>query len=213
MNRIRDVDGLFRYCLFPTSFSRRRFVEAKFLKLYDQEDGSLLASVAWERYVPSLKLVHEYGCRISSRINERLRAASKFNSKTRNVYCGAYRLVANRIRALGDTEGLDEVLSADVVHHPEDGEIAHTDLRIVLETGEYDREATKTAIVDRLWNECTGPIKHACECDLDVQEHPSIELPVPPRGTYLDQRSLINRFWQIAQFHICQWWLSRKTKK
>jgi hypothetical protein len=55
---------------------------------------------------------------------------------------------AKAIRALRTVEGLEEILSADVVHHMEDGEVARTDLRIVVKNShDPSIEGTKTAIV------------------------------------------------------------------
>jgi hypothetical protein len=204
--RIPDGDSLFRHSIYPLSFKRKSFAWDKCLKLYDEDDGSLLASLTWERYVPTIELIHAYGCRLAFRMNDRERAAGKFKDKNRRVYCGAYQLKGRAIRALVACEGLDEIVSADVVHHVEEGEIAHTDLRIVLRRGGgFNLDGTKTAIIDRLWNACSGPLKHVCDCDRDIADHPSSALDTAPAGAYSDTRSYLVRLWSMVRFQVCSW--------
>jgi hypothetical protein len=202
---IPDGDSLFRHSIDPLSFKRGRFAQEKWVKLYDQADG-FLASLTWERYVPTRELLHGYGCRLAFRMNEKDRTGGKFKDKNRRVYCGAYQVKGRAIRALAAADGLDEILSADVVHHVEDGEIAHTDLKIVLrpDVG-LNVEGTKTAILDRLWNACSGPLKHTCDCDKDIAVHPSSSLITPPGGEYSDDRSYSLRLWYVIRFRICNW--------
>jgi hypothetical protein len=151
--RIPDDDSLFRHTIHPLAFRGIRFAQEKLIRLYEQDDGSILAFLAWEMYVPTTELIHGYGCRLAFHMNEKDKAAGKFKEKNRRVYCGAYELKGRAIRALATSDGLNEILSADVVHHVEEGEIAHTDLRIVLKPGGVPNiEDTKTAILDRLWN-------------------------------------------------------------
>lgn len=202
--RISDRDSLFRQTIHPITFRGKAFAPEKFLKLYDRDDGSLLASLTWERYVPTAKLVHDYGCRLASRMNERLPGKSK--DRRKYIYCGAYQTKGGAIRALPDADGLDDVLSADVVHHIEYGELAHTDLRIVLKSNpSFNVEGTKTAILDRLWTGCCGPLRHKCECDADVIDHPSTGLDTPPGGIYFDTRSFLSRVLCVLRFHVYSW--------
>lgn len=183
---IQDDDALFRHCVHPVSFSNAgRFVPNKFLMLYDEPDGSILASLAWGKYLYTVDLVHGYGCRMALRRNESARAKGKFTEAKRQVYCGAYGLTAARVRALAATEGLEEILSADVIHHIENDEAAHTDLRIVLKSELVTSiESTKTAIASRLWNACAGPLRHICAEDKELNDHPSSRLIDGPRGPY-----------------------------
>jgi hypothetical protein len=211
---IADGDSLFRQSVHPVSFrGGKAFAWAKCLMLYDEPDASLLASLTWDRYVPTTEAVHGYGCRLAFRMNEKKRIAGKLTDKNRNVYCGAYQLKGKAIRALATVEGLNEVLSADVVHHVQEGEIAHADLIIVLKPGGVaDIEGTKTAILDRLWNACSGPMRHICDCDNNILEHPSLDLAIPPAGAYSDTRSSLLRCLCIIRFHICSWLWRRKNR-
>jgi hypothetical protein len=203
---IPDGDSLFRQSVYPLTFRGPRYAHDKLLKLdYDEGSGLLLGSLTWERYVPTTELVHRYGCRLASHMNEKNRAAGKFKEKNRRVYCGAYELKGKAIRALAMSGELNEILSADVVHHVEEGEIAHTDLRIVLKPGSANVEGTKTAIVDRLWKDCSGPLRHICDCDRGLAEHPSLSLIIAPAGDYSDTRSYWLRIWYIVRFQIYNW--------
>ena len=207
-SHIPDGDSLFRQSIHPVSFKGEAFAWAKCLMLYDQPDGSLEASLTWERYLPTTEAVHDYGCRMAFRRNEKKRIAGNLTDKNRNVYCGAYELKGKAIRELPTIEGLNELLSAGVVHQvEEDGEIAHAALKIVLKPGGApDIEGTKTAILDRLWNACSGPMKHICDCDKNISQHPSSSLATPPAGVYSDTRSSLLRFWCIIRFHVCGWY-------
>lgn len=171
------------------------------------QDGALHGSLAWERYVPTAEYVHDYGCRLASGINERKQKAGKFKEKDRHHYCGAYQLSGHAVRALAVTAELDEVASADIIHLIEAGEIAHTDLQIVLKPG-IDVEGTKTAIVDRLWNACSGPLRHICDCDNHIPEHANAKLTRAPLGKYR-ARFCLFRVWCIIRFRIFSWlWLN-----
>jgi hypothetical protein len=204
--RIAGGDNLFRHCIHPLSFKGPRFASDKLIKIYDESDGSLLASLVWERFVPTPTLLHGYGCRLALGMNDRARSEGTYRERNRRIYCGAYQLRADAVRALTVTEGLNEIVSADVVHHIEEGEIAHADLRIVLRLGDdFDIESTKTAIVDRLWNACRGPLKHVCDHDKETNPHPSSMLSAAPGGAYSDTRSHPLRFWFIVRYRICNW--------
>jgi hypothetical protein len=202
--RIPDRDSLYRLCTHPISFNNRgRFVPRKVITLYDQVDGSLLASVAWERFVPTAPLVHAYGCRLALGINQRAVAAGR--SRQKSIYCGAYQLRASAIRALPNE--VDEIASADVIHHIESGEISHTDLRIVLATGSgLNVETTKTAIMDRLWwHVFRGPMKHICDCDNAIVPHPNSNLDAAPLGACVDTRSNFERRWSVVRYGVFSW--------
>lgn len=173
----------------------------------DEKRGIILGSLAWERYVPSTKHVHDYGSRLASSRNEKARAEGK-RKRNRQIYCGSYRLKGNAVCALATAEKLNErISSADIIHHIERGEIAHTDLIISLKPGSSSVDGTMTEIVDRLWYACSGPLKHICDYDRDVEPHPSSYLDTPPGGPYLDTRSNLSRLWSLVRFYIysCVW--------
>lgn len=203
--RIPDGDSLFRHTIHPISFRKDIFVWAKFIRLQEEPDGSLLTSIAWQRYLPTVRHIHQCGCRIALRINDRKKAKGQLTDKNRHFYCGAYRLKAGSVRALVSAHQLDEISSADVIHHIEEGEIAHTDLRIFPKPGVVNIQDTKTAIVDRLWNLCSGPLTHRCEYDSDVAQYPDIDLSTPPGGAYSDTRSCLHRLWCLTRFHARTW--------
>jgi hypothetical protein len=203
---IADGDNLFRHCIHPLSFKGPNFVPGKLIRIYDESDGSLLASLVWERFVPTPSLLHDYGCRLAHGMNQKTRSEGKYKDENRKIYCGAYQLRAAAVRALTVIEGLNEIASADVVHNTEEGEIAHADLRIVLKSGEaLNIESTKTVIVDRLWNACRGPLKHVCDPDQGIDPHPSSRLITAPTGAYSDTRSQLLRLWFIIRYRVCDW--------
>jgi len=204
--RIPDGDNLFRHSVYPVSFKGPRFQSAKLWRLIDDQ-MSVVTSVAWQRYVPTARHVHEYGCRLALARNERKRSEGKYQDSSRQIYCGAYQLSARAVRALAETDGLGEIASANVVHRiEENGEIAHAELKVTLKSTGSDVEGTKTAIIDRLWNACAGPMAHVCECDVDVAPHPSGHLTTPPSGQYLDTRSYLSCLWFLIGFHIRSWY-------
>ena len=200
--RISDSDSLFRSCIHPVTFKNRgrRFAWEKLLNLKDGPvKGTLIGSLAWEWYVPTTKYVHAYGCCVASYMNKNPRIRSP---KERRIYCGSYRLNGGAVRSLATTEGLNEISSADVVHDTENGEIAHAALEISLKPGVLDAEGTKTAILDRLWNKCFGPLKYIDVCDQDIKPHPSSTLITPPAGPYHDTRSYLYRLWSLIRFRV-----------
>ena|SRR6266850_1180732 len=202
---IPDSDELLRHSLFPLAFQSKVFLPEKLWRFFDEEDGAIEASLAWQRYVPTLKLVHEFGCRVAAKINAEKRAAGKFRPRNRHIYCGAYVIDARSVRSLVGMEGLNEIASANVVHQIEKGEIAHSALKVVLKQGDFDREATKTAILDRLWQASRGPATHVCDEDRDIEDHPRAKLLAAPGGDYVDTRHRIYRLWCLARFHTCNW--------
>lgn len=203
---IGEHDGLFRHLVFPLAFRGRAFQWEKGMKLWDEPDRTVLASVAWERFVPTIAEIHGYGCRLAFRMTEKKQKEEKYREKDRRIYCGAYQFKAGQIRAIARTEGLEDVLSADVIHHIEDGEIAHADLRFTLsEEPKFDIEGTKTAILVRLWHSCNGPLVRKCDCDNDILDHPSSALPTPPSGPYKDMRSSSQRIWYLLRFKLLYW--------
>jgi hypothetical protein len=107
------------------------------------------------------------------------------------------------VRRLANMEGLNEIAAAEVTHLIEDGEISHTELRFIFKSGDIDIEGTKTAIVDRLWNACSGPLRSICECDRDILNHPSADLERGPLGEYTDARGRLARVWYLVRFHVC----------
>jgi hypothetical protein len=200
--RISNNQNLFRLCTYPIAFKRDKFVPEKAIKLHDQPDGSFAASVAWQRFAPNSELVHAYGCRLSAGINRKAKALEKYQQKTKNVYCGAYQLSANAVRSLALQ--VDDVEFADVLHQIEEGEIAHAHVKIILKH-ELDTEGTKTAILDRLWNAFYGPITHVCECDKEIDPHPSQGLTDGPKGPYVDSRGWFVRAFSMIRFRVCNW--------
>lgn len=205
-SRIPDHHNVFRATIYPLAFkSNNKFNQHKAFKLESQEDGSILGSLAWERYVPTTKHVHRYGCRLAFGMNRKYREQG--NRKDRRIYCGSYNLKVGAIRGLVN-ELREVVLSADVIHHIENGQIAHADLRILVGKDHHGDEGTKTAILDRLWNSCRGPIKHECEGDQDVGQHPNKNLEPPPQGEYRDTRSMLCRVWHITRYQVSHYiWL------
>ena len=201
LGSIPDDDNLFRFCTHPVSFKGKVFSTAKFLLIQPQPDGSFLASLVWERFVPTVGHVHCAGCRLARGMNQNKLNAGKYKAGNKSVYCGAYRVRAGAIRAL--PAEVSAVEFADVVHRTESGELAHTDLRIKLYPGpDSNIEGTKTQILDRLWNACCGPLRHICECDKEVIPHPSAALLNAPFGACSDTRSWLERWFSLIRYRV-----------
>lgn len=215
--RVQDRDALYRSCIHPLSFrgsKLSRFDPAKLIKIETQPDGTLLGSLAWERYVPTTELVHEYGCRLAQRMNEKDRTDGKYKEDRRKIYCGAYQITAKAVRSLPSAEGLSEVSFADAIHRIESGEIAHVDLKIALRPlGRSDVEGTKTAVIDRLWHASRGPLRHACDLERNLTEHPSGRLDPAPMGEYSDPRNVLARLWWLMRFRIHEWFWRKFCKQ
>lgn len=203
---IRDGDYLYRHSVHPLSFHKDIFDQSRLFNLvHNAASGAIRGSLAWERFVPTPEYIHAYGCRLAKKRNDKKMAEGKLNRKNRQIYCGAYGLKARSVRALVGAEELGEVASADVTHLVEDGEIAHAELRIVLVAGTANVESTKTAILDRLLNASCGPLRHICDYDNDLHDHPSANLSIGRGGEYVDSRSYLSRLCCIVRFHICSW--------
>jgi hypothetical protein len=197
---IPSSDSLFRGAHHPIAFQKATFRYSKFMKLYWETSKPQLieASFVWDRYAPTLGLVHAYGCRTSSKRNE----SRKPNN--RDTYCGAYQLTVRQMRSLAGTPGLTEVLGADVEHKIENGELAHVAAFITIRVPEDEEaiEGVKTIIVDRLWNSCRGPIKHICEVDRALDPHPNSNLEPAAQGPYVDGRSTVRRIFCLWRYRL-----------
>jgi hypothetical protein len=205
---IADGERLFRHAVHPVSFKKGVFDQRGFWHLVESS-GMIIGSLAWQQFVPTNHYVHEYGCRLASRRNDDSLQQGRYRETKRQVYCGAYQLSAGAIRKISWDE-LTGVFSADVVHQVEMGEIAHTEFRFHLKP-ESDVETTKTAIFDRLWNSCSGPLDHVCACDKQISPHPGSNLLQPPLGKYRETRSPRTISWHVKRFKILRWlWLMLK---
>lgn len=160
-----------------------------------EADGSLVGSLVWQKFVPETKYIHEHGCKTAAARNGNPKI------KQRQVYCGAYEVLAGSIRALPE-DNLTGVSSADVKHKIENDELAHVEVKIQLLNPDLDLEGTKTAIHDRLWNSSSGPMNHICDSDQDLMLHPNQNLPAAPRGPFVDSRSWILRKWSLMRFRF-----------
>jgi hypothetical protein len=207
--RIPDGDSLFRHCIHPFSFKgtrRDRFAHNKLLHLEDEGDGGLRASLAWQRYVPTVAMVHSSGCRLARGMNNDMLQAGTFDTEKRRIYCGSCELTARSVRSMAGAPGLERVQSADVVHHIEHGEIAHADLVFRLLPGdELDLPGTMTAIVDRVWHAHSGPLRHICESESEMADHPSAKLDDAPLGPYIDARPGPVRLWSLIRYYVAYW--------
>jgi hypothetical protein len=194
-------DNIFRGAHHPYAFQNRAFRHSKLIKLYTdpQAPRNIEASVVWERYAPTLSLVHAYGCRTSRQRNAR--------GGSRDVYCGAYQLKVRHIRNLAATPNLPEVATADIVHKVENNELAHASCFITLHENvdEETIEAVKTAIAACLWNDSRGPLSHICIADLNLNPHPNERLERTPQGLYFDDRSRLQRMWAWVRYWFLFW--------
>ena len=206
--RVPDGASLFRHCVHPIVFKGgKTFAPEKMFKLYDDENSpnNVVSSVAWQKYVPTREHVHDYGCRLASKRNDKKRQEGKLTSRSRQIYCGAYNLIAGRVRGICDQDDVNSPVTVTEVNHlVEDGEIAHAEIRFILKPEITDIEGAKTEIVDRLWNACCGPLPFICDDDQDiVSHHPSEDLDPGPLGGYVDTRSRWSRIGDVVIFRVC----------
>jgi hypothetical protein len=206
--RVSDNAGLFRHCVYPNAFKGRVFLPEK-LWYFKEEGGSLYGSLAWDRYLPAIPDVHAYGCRFAFGMNAKKAKDGQLKAKDRLFYCGAYNIRGRSVRALVRTPGLNQVTAADVFHLVEEGQIAHVALKISTVPDDPHHEGTKTAIVDRLWNSCLGPLRHICTDDRDVAPHPSAQLLDAPLGVFVWQPNKWLRGFLVFRARVFTWiWLN-----
>src|SRR5438046_1695946 len=98
--RIRNRDYVYRHCVFPLAFRKNKyFDERNLFRLYDgATPGVIETSFVWERLAPRPELVHAYGCRRASKLNQKLREEGRFKEDRRRVYCGSYALRTRSVR-------------------------------------------------------------------------------------------------------------------
>ncbi|WP_316192422.1 MULTISPECIES: hypothetical protein [unclassified Bradyrhizobium] len=192
MRRIKGVDVVFRSAVDPNFRGKKKAFDAKqFLRLAATSNG-FETSLVWQYLAPSLYEVHAFGARLATSLNQ------SDNGK-RCVYCGFYALSVDDVRSLVGAENLDEVCAADVTHKVENGEIAHAALEVVVSAKRPD---TRTALVDRLWNSITGPVRCVLSSDEDLSPHPCELLSAPPKGKYLDRRSFPRQAFDVMAFRL-----------
>lgn len=216
---VPDEESVWRSAVFPIAFKtkQKQLSPKSFFKLWPADEGPFVLemSLARQRCAPTLPMVHGFGCRLAASQNQNQADRGK---PTDRVYCGAYELQAGSIRSLQSTHNLAQVKEVQVLHCIENGEFAHINLRIKVDTnGDEDAiEPLKTLIIDRLWHQSAGPAKHICGCDEAVQPHPSDWLQESPRGAYTDQRSSIRVAFDVtayALFHFPRLWFQEAIKK
>jgi hypothetical protein len=200
---VRAGDDLYRPCVYPVAFSNSdSLTNDRLWHLVVQHGDTIEGSLVWERLAPTLRYVHQYGCRLAraqtwdDQVKGKLRSA-------RRIYCGAYELSVDGVRGLPGTKGLSEIQSADVVHKIEaNGELAHAALIVKVNPVPANIEATKTAIVDRLWHMSSGPFRHVCQGDEHIAAHPSTRLREAPGAVQESVRSPIARLWSLGRFQL-----------
>jgi hypothetical protein len=81
--RIPDRASLFRHSVYPLSFKGKRFSSQKLFMLYSNPGtgNDVIASVAWQKYLPTEQHIHGYGCRLAFKINEKKRQDGRFMGK------------------------------------------------------------------------------------------------------------------------------------
>ena len=204
---IQDDDILFRHVVFPVAFSSGKRSALKVSGLWRiaataGDPHVLETSVAWDRLAPTFRYVHGYGCRLANvRNQKKLQASGQLREKDRSVYCGAYQLTGASIRTLPSQVG-EDVKAVDVIHKVEQGEVAHAALLIRISSDTINEEGLKTAIMDRLWHANHGPLKHICESDTDLRDHPSEKLDKAPAGEAFSEPSGRLKMWNLFKFEV-----------
>jgi hypothetical protein len=213
---VPDGESVWRSAVFPVAFKKNKLSPKTFFKLWPADEGPFVLEMSLVRgkYAPTLSMVHGFGCRLAASQNRNLVDRGKNADK---VYCGAYQLKASDICELRGTPKLSEVTKAEVLNIVEDGEFAHSNARIEVDTkGDEDAvEPIKTLIVDRLWHQSAGPSKHVCKCDEEANPHPSAWLQDGPKGPYVDTRSKIRVAIEIMVyflFHHPRLWINQNVQ-
>ena len=185
---VEEDHDVFRAVVHPTIYKSKAFSHDKMFYLqFNETDKSIVTSLVWRKYLPTEGALHSYGCSLAARRNAILQEKAELKAKNRRVYCGAYQIGANSIHDLSSDDFLNKAIeAAEVVHAIEFDEEAHVNLVVKVRLDwQGDVALTMTAIVDRLWNACRGPLLHICPCDAQLSSHPSINLPSAPNGQYV----------------------------
>ena len=196
-NFISDCDSLFRHTIFPIMFRNNGHFAAEKVIRFSQEDGSILASVAWDRYLPNTRQVQRsgFGCRLAVRMNERSQGRK---SAIKLGLCG---FISCQPACFGYVAHNRDEITVEAEHERETDVISTTKYRL----NPFPRpnvESTKTAVIDRMWNGFSGPSNHKCDCDRDIQPHPNSELIPGPRGPYSRLRSRFRRYCCLVKFQL-----------
>lgn len=200
-----DRDTIFRFCTDPQVFHPKRGFEKRKVVHLTSEDNSLVMSVAWERYAPTVGLVNAYGCRFAANMNLR----PQNQGKSPKVYCGSYAMRVRDIRAAieGASREIPEIVEVRFEHFVEADEIAHMNLRFQIDPTVDGGSDTATAIFHRLWNLMSGPVRHVCDCDGHLGEkHRSLQLVDAALGEYVDRKTPMLRRWYMTRFYVYRWY-------
>lgn len=210
---IPKQESVWRSAVFPLAFKvRQKQLSPKSLfKLHSSDTAPFVLemSLARQKFAPTMEMIHRFGCRLAAFQN---RVQSRNGKKTDRIYCGSYELRAGSLPNLQGVSSLAEVKTVQVIHCVENGEFAHANLRIEVDTnGDVEAvEEVKTLIVDQLWRQSSGPEKYICLRDERVQSHPSDWLADAPRGSYTEQRStgqIALDFLAYAVLHFPRLWV------
>jgi len=191
MSVVLPDEGVWRSAIFPLAFNRRqKFIPKSYYRLKGAEGSAfvLVTSLCRQKYAPTLIMVHRFGCRLAKSHN---RSEVRRGKEANRIYCGGYALLTKDILGLKGTSNLPQVKDVQVIHCVENGEFAHANLRIVIDTNgdEEAVEGVKTLIVDRLWAHSSGPAKYSCLSDERLEPHPSEWLMQGGKGAFSEERS------------------------
>lgn len=168
---IHDDDQIARCVIFPRHFQGSIHTDAALISFGSaREDGASHESGVLCKILASDDEVHEVGCRIAAKQNERSGAA--VGSPKRRYYCGFRKARAGDVAVSG--EGYRVILTLD----GEDGEAAHVDIALFVEAHSKSERATIKVEVGMVLSEKFGPVfPHTCAGDEGDCHHPLIVDP------------------------------------
>lgn len=208
--RIPVSDVVYRHAVHPEAFKKNTLDRGRLFH-FGSDPLQPTMSVAWERFVPTEKLIHGYGLRMVAARNRKISDPAKHKK-----YCGAYQFLVSDVLALPNDASLSDVEAIIISHLEENGEIAHANLTIQVRAGCDDVPGVKTAILDRLWNIRRGPLHYfsegapedganASEARTDQNGAPQLKppnLPALDNSLPLVRRGKFMTALRLIQFHI-----------
>ena len=160
------ADEISRCIIYDRAFEADAHVDSHLWRFENSSpDGVYHESAVLRRLAPTEDDVHQIGCGIAQRQNERKQQPEP--GPKRRYYCGFRTATLISLPRQGDG------YSVEFTNLPEDGEEAHIDVALIITVeGKSARAVRRTDAGLALAEQFGPPAPHVCECDLNDGHHP-----------------------------------------